>query len=116
MAVKLNHSAVENAKRLIKAGEVERGDTWNWKEHQPTPDEIDKFLNTHTTHEYGLWFLGIDTEFPENNADRYVLPYGDLKIVHKNALASSKKEAANNGYKEIEATIDTLLAMIQNTQ
>ena len=113
MAIKLNESAVENAKKLIKAGEVEHGIKWNWQEHQATTDESDKFLNTHTVKEYGLWFLGIDTTVPDNDKDRYLFPYGDLKIVHKNALIEAKKQVTKNGYKPIEEAIDTLLAMIK---
>jgi hypothetical protein len=113
MAIKLNKSAFENAQKLIKAGEVEHGTKWSWAEHQATNDEINKFLTTHSIKEYGLWFLAIDTAVPENDKSHYQLPYGDLRIVHRNALVEAKRHIAKQGNKEVEEAIDKLLALIQ---
>lgn len=114
MAIKLNEAGFEHAKELIKGGlEVEKK-AGDWEQHKATKDEIDKFLETHYLEEYGLWFLGINTDFPDNDKDRYVYPYGDLKIVHKDALATAIAQATKQGHKEIVEAASKLLEMINN--
>lgn len=89
MALKLNPQAIERAQYIIKAGEIDHTGV----DFLPTQDDIAKFLETHTMEEYGQWFLAIDTEAPENIKDRYLYPYGDFNIVHKQALEHIAKEA-----------------------
>ncbi len=116
MAIKLNEAGFEHAKELISGGlEVERRAD-NWNAHKATADEVAKFLETHYLEEYGLWFLGIDTEAPENSKDRYVFPYGDLKIVHKGALIVAEEEAARKGAKEVQEVAKTLLDLINKSK
>jgi hypothetical protein len=112
MAIRLHEAGFEHAKELIKGGlEVERR-TCDWQKHKPTQDEVAKFLETHYLQEYGLWFLGIDTDAPENDKNRYIFPYGDLKIVHKDALIKAEEEAARQGHEEIQQAAIKLIEMI----
>lgn len=64
MAIVLHSAAVAQAERLINAGEVETFDA-SWAEEKPTPDEVIHFINTHYMKEYGLWFLGKNSKFPD---------------------------------------------------
>lgn len=113
MSLVLNQKAFEYAKKLIKGGlEVETKDC-DWDAHQPTPDEVDKFIENHDIEEYAQWFLGIQTNVDDvNSLDRYQLPFGDLKIVHKGAIIDAQKRAAQHGAKEIENATRELLQMI----
>lgn len=113
MSIKLNPEAIAYAKKLINAGEVEHGD-WDWKNHKATEDEISKYLNTHYMKEYKIWFLGLDTDIPEENKEHYLFPIGDLKIIHKNALVSSAKAAEKAGALEISQAAADLIKIIQN--
>ena len=116
MAIKLNEAGFEHAKELIKGGlEVEKK-AGNWNAHKPTNDEVAKFLETHYLEEYGLWFLGINTDVPENTKERYVFPYGDLKIVHKDALIVAEEDAARKGAKEVQEAAKHLLEMINKSK
>ncbi len=113
MAITLNKAAIEHAKKLIKAGEVER--MANFAGAKPTEDEVDKYINTHYIEEYGLWFLGTDTAKPKSKQG-YIYPTGDLKMIFKSALEESKKKAAAAGHKEIEAAATELIRLIDTTK
>ena len=116
MAIKLNEAGFEHAKELIKGGlEVEKKDC-DWNAHKPTKDEVAKFLENHYLEEYGLWFLGVNTDIPENMRERYVFPYGDLKIVHKTAVLLAEEEAARKGVKEVQEAAKRLLEMINKSK
>lgn len=113
MALKLNEKAYAYAQQLIKGGlEVETKDG-NWQAHQATPDEVNKFVETHDIKEYAQWFLAIDPEINDvNNLARYQLPFGDLKIVHKSALVEAQKKAAQQGAKDVEEAAKKLVQMV----
>ena len=104
MAIKLNPQAIEHAEYIIKAGEVERKN----RDYQATQDEIAKFLKTHNMDEYAQWFLAIDTAIPEDNKDRYLYAYGDLRQVHREALLQVSKQAD----KEIAQAAKQLISLI----
>lgn len=111
MAITLNASAIEHAKKLIQAGEVESlSDDWN--EQKPTPTEVDNFIRTHFMKEYGLWFLGRNSDIKDTNKEHYVYPYGDLKEVQRCALVDSIKQAEKRGHKDIVQAAKELLAIV----
>lgn len=109
-AVHLNKKALEQAERLIKAGEIEGFDS-NWEAEKPTSDELNYYLNTHTTEEYGLWFLGINPSMPKEVKEHYEYPYGDLKTVQRSALVDTHQRAQKNGHNEIAQAAKRLLEM-----
>ncbi len=111
MPVKLINVAYEHAVKLIKAGEVESFDA-DWSEVAPTPDEVLHFLNSHSMHEYGLWFLGRNSQFPDSAKEHYIYPHGDLKEVQTCALEETLNKAETNGDAEIAQAAKQLLAMI----
>lgn len=111
MPIKLNQSAVERAKYIIKAGEVESfNDDWN--EEKPTPTEVDHFLATHYVKEYGEWFLGKNSDIADTNKEHYVYPYGDLKEVQRCALVDSIAKAEKKGDQEIVRAAKELLELV----
>jgi len=111
MPIKLNQAAVEHAKYLIKAGEVESFDT-DWNEEKPTPTEVDHFMNTHYIKEYGNWFLGKNDQVDDKLKEHYEYPYGDLKEVQHCALVYSLGQAEKRGDKEIAQAAKELLDLI----
>ncbi len=116
MAIKLNKSAYEHAVEIIKNGlEVEPDTNRSWEEEKATDDEEIRYLNTHTLNEYGLWFLGVDTDADPEDRSKFVYPFGDFNVVHKSALLVAKKEAAKNGDKEIEEAARKLLEMVDRS-
>ena len=113
MAIKFNKEAYDHAVRLIEGKlEVNTGND-NWQDIKPTLTEEVEFLDAHTLHEYGLWFLGINTEADPESKNKYEYPYGDLKIVHESALLASLEKAEKHNHHEIKKHIQELLDMIE---
>ena len=110
-AIHLNKKALEQAERLIKAGEIETFDS-NWEAEKPTADEVNHYLDSHYMDEYGMWFLGINPEMPKDVKEYYDYPYGDLKTVQRAALIDTIKRAEKAGHKDVAQVAKRLLAMI----
>lgn len=115
MSIKLHKLAVEQAERLIQANEVATFDK-DWKEEQPTPDEINHYINTHFMTEYGKWYLGINAKFPKETKEHYDYPYGDLKVVQRSALVDTIKRAEKNEDIEIVIAAKRLLQLVDKKE
>jgi hypothetical protein len=110
MAIKLNKDAVDYAIERIRVGEIDALHA-PWSEHQATDDEKDKFLETHDTDEYGLWFLGENDEESSGGKEKYFYPTGDLKLIHLTALEETEQHAHRNGYQDIAQAAQKLLKL-----
>lgn len=108
--MKLNQAAFEQAKSIIKKGEVVKDS--DWSEAQPSPDSENDFLDDVSWEEYGNWFLGLDPDAKENTKGHYGFPYGDFESVHRSALIAAKQRAAQYDYTEIENAVDQLIVKI----
>ncbi len=111
MAITLNKAAVDRAKYLIKAGEIESFDS-NWEAEKPTPSEVERFIDVHDMSEYGEWFLGKNDQFPDNVKQHYEYPHGDLKEVQRSALVHTIAQAEKKGHKEIVKAAKELLELV----
>ena len=111
MSIVLNKAALDRAKYLIKAGEFTSFDS-DWSEEQPTPTEVEEYLEAHDMKEYGEWFLGKNNQFDHEVKEHYEYPYGDLRMVQRSALVHSHSEAEKRGDKEIMHIIEGLIAVI----
>lgn len=112
MAIKLNQAAFDHAKSLIEGGLEVNREAGNWGEAAPTRDETDKFVENHYMSEYGLWFLGIDTDVKEESLQKYEYPTGDLKIIYKSALVDSLEKARKNNHKDVVEAVEKLIKLI----
>ncbi len=110
MKINLHKQALDQAEKLINAGQVS-GHGTNWDTEKPTVDETQHYIETHYITEYGKWFLGIDTTAPKNLKEHYVYPYGDLKVVQRCALVDSHKKAEKAGHTEIAQHAKRLLEL-----
>lgn len=113
MSIKLNKAAFDHAAEIIKDGLEVEHDTSNWNEVKPTVDEQARYLNTHSLDEYGLWFLGINSDADQNSKDKFVYPYGDFSVLHKSALIVAEQQATQAHAHEIKSAAQKLLAMIK---
>lgn len=113
MAIRLNQEAVAHARQMIQQGLEVNHDRGHWEAVQPTKDEVLHFLQTHDLDEYGLWFLGIDEEADQQDPQRYVYPYGDLKIVHMSALLAAESQAQQHQDHDIKKAAHELLQLLQ---
>jgi hypothetical protein len=113
MSIILNKQAYEHAVEIIKDGLEVEHDVSNWEEVKPTPDEQVRHLNTHSLDEYGLWFLGIDTDADKDDKSKFLYPYGDFSVLHKSALIVAEQQATQKHHHEIKVAAQKLLAMIK---
>ena len=110
MAMKLNKAAFDQAKRLIRDGNVVKDS--DWSKAQPSAKEESRFLEDHDWDDYGKWYLARDTEDDKDTKGGHNFPYGDFKKVHRKGLIAAKQRAAQNDYADIEKAADELLEMI----
>lgn len=110
MKINVHKQAIEQAEKLINAGQVANFDA-NWENEKPTADETENYIETHYMTEYGKWFLGIDTTAPKDFKEHYVYPYGDLKVVQRCALVDSHKKAEKAGHQDIAREAKRLLEL-----
>jgi hypothetical protein len=112
MAVNLNKSAFDHAKKLINEGHVELDERDAWSEHQPSADEENEFIRAHGFDEYAKWHLGIDDDEDEDNKGRYKFPYGDFEDVHLCGVISAESRAGQYEYQDIENAAAHLHGML----
>jgi len=112
MAFKLNKAGCEHAAAMIRQGLEVEHETGNWNEVRPTSDEEARYLDTHDIEEYGLWFLGINTDIEANSKEHYVYPYGDFNVVQKSGLIAAEQQAKKDHSDEIANAARTLLELL----
>jgi len=108
--MKLNQKAFDQAKSMIKSGDVVQDS--DWSEVQPAPDEENELLDSKDWDGYMRWFLAIDTDENEETKGHYNFPYGDFKKVHRSAVIAIKQRAGQYDYQNIEDAADKLLEQI----
>lgn len=112
MAVELNKSAFDQAKRLINEGHVVLDEKDAWSEHRPSAEQENEFIRRHGLNEYAKWHLGIDDEKDEHTKGRYKFPYGDFKNVHRCGVISAESRAGQYKYDDIESAAAHLHGML----
>ena len=112
MAVKLHKAGFDHAMAIIQDGLEVEHDSNNWEAVKPTRDEMDHYFNTHTLDEYGLWFLGIDTDADPKSSDKFKYPYGDFSVLHKSGLVAIEKDATMTNNHEIKTAAQKLLQLL----
>ncbi|MET9018752.1 hypothetical protein ABZV93_02090 [Actinopolymorpha sp. NPDC004070] len=102
MATKLNRSAFEHAKQLVRDGKYITDERDAWSEHQPSAADENAYLDKHGYEEYGKWYLGVDDDQNAETKSHYKFPYGDFVKVHRCGVISAESRAGQNDYDDIE--------------
>jgi hypothetical protein len=103
----VNESAVKRARELIDSHQyVVRSE---WRDVQPTAEDQNAFLASHTWDEYGAWHLGLTDGAKDETKARYAFVYGDFRRVHRTGLIACHYRAAEWDHKEIELVAHDLL-------
>jgi hypothetical protein len=113
MAVKLNQSGYDHARKLIREGKTVLDDRDDWSEHRPSTEDENRFIEANGYREYGHWHLGIDDEAAEDTKGRYKFPYGDFKKIHLCAVVSAESRAGQYKHLEIEHAVAHLHGMLE---
>ncbi|MGI8626592.1 MAG: hypothetical protein ACR2J5_08485, partial [Geodermatophilaceae bacterium] len=96
----VNPDAVARARRLIDGRQYVFNSSWG--EVQPTADDENAFLTTHSWEEYADWHLGLSEGASEETKARYAFVYGDLRRVHRMGLIACIYRASEWRHKEVE--------------
>ena len=103
----VNDRAVAQAQRLIDARQYVLDSDWG--EVQPSAEDENRFLQTHSWEEYAAWHLGLTEGANDETKARYAFVYGDLRRVHRSALIACVYRAAEWRHKQIELAAHDLL-------
>jgi hypothetical protein len=112
VTTKLNKTALEHARTLVKRGEVVKDERDDWSEASPSADDENRFLEKHTWADYAKWHLGVDEDKSEETKGRYSFPYGDFSKVRRGGVISAESRAAQNDYDDIAKASKELLELI----
>ena len=106
----VNKAGVARARELIEARQYVLDSDWG--DVQPSAENENAFLESHSWEEYGAWHLGL-TDGPEvETKARYAFVYGDLRRVHRTALIACVYRASEWRHKEIELAAHDLLQVL----
>lgn len=112
MGIELNKPALEQARKLVRGGDVVRDQRDDWSEAAPSADEENAFIEKHGWTEYSHWHLGIDDSKSEETKGRYSFPYGDFAKVRRGGVIALESRAAQNDHDEIAKASKDLLNLI----
>ena len=108
----VNERAVAHARGLIDARQyVLRSD---WGDVQPSAEDENAFLASHTWTEYGEWHLGLTEGASDETKARHAFVYGDFRRLHRMGLIACHYRAAEWRHKEIELAAHDLLQALDN--
>lgn len=115
MTVKLNKKALEHAKFLVSKGQTTKDERDDWSEHAPTAAEQNDYLDKHGWRDYGLWFLGEDSEMDEETKGHYEFPYGDFRRVHRCGVISAESRAGQYDHPEIQHALEEIHELLDGS-
>jgi hypothetical protein len=110
----LNHEAVQHCRELIDAHQyVLRSD---WGASQPTAEEQNDFLESHSWDDYADWHLGLTDGANDETKARYAFVFGDFRRVHRSGLIACVYRAAEWDHKDVELAAHELLQHLDRTR
>jgi hypothetical protein len=109
----LNKEAVTKARSLIESRQYVLNSDWG--DVQPSADDENGFLETHSWPEFAQWHLGLTEGATDETKARYAFVYGDLRRLHRDGLIACVYRASEWGHKEIELAAHDLLQLLDET-
>jgi hypothetical protein len=109
----VNDRAVARAKRLIDSRQYVLQSEWG--EAQPSADDENAFLESHSWEEYAEWHLGLTEDANDETKARYAFVYGDFRRLHRSGLIACQYRAAEWRHKEVELAAHELLQLLDKT-
>ncbi|MEO5840820.1 MAG: hypothetical protein ABIQ73_10165 [Acidimicrobiales bacterium] len=104
---RVNRAGVAKAKALIDARRVVLRSRWT--DVQPSAQDQNAFLASHTWDEYGEWHLAINVNAKENTKAHYAFGFGDFRRIHRTGIIACHYRAAEWDHKAIELDAHRLL-------
>jgi hypothetical protein len=109
----VNKRAVARARRLIDARQYVLDSDWG--EAQPTADDENAFLASHSWDEFAEWHLGLTEGATDETKARYAFVYGDFRRIHRTGLIACQYRAAEWRHKDVELAAHELLQLLDKT-
>ena len=106
----LNTAAMARARRLIDARQYVLDSDWG--ESQPSADQENRYLESHSWDQYAEWHLGLTDGATDETKSRYAFVYGDFRRVHRTGLIACQYRAAEWRHKAIELAAHELLQLL----
>ena len=103
----VNPRAVERAAKLIDARQYVLDSDWG--DVQPSADDENRYLESHSWDEYAAWHLGLTEGANDGTKARYAFVCGDFRRVHRSGLIACRYRAAEWRHKAIELAAHDLL-------
>jgi hypothetical protein len=103
----LNKVAVAHARELIDKRQFVLDSDWG--ESQPSAEDENRFLKSHSWDEYGAWHLGLTAGATDETKARYAFVFGDLRRIHRTGIIACHFRAAEWRHKAIELAAHELL-------
>jgi hypothetical protein len=109
----LNADAVVRARKLIDAHQYVLDSDWG--DRQPSADDENRFLASHSWAEYAAWHLGLTVDATDETKARYGFVFGDFRRIHRSGIIACQYRAAEWRHKEIELAAHELLQHLDRT-
>ncbi len=106
----VNKRAVARARRLIEARQYVLDSDWG--EAQPTADDENAFLASHSWDEFAEWHLGLTEGATDETKARYAFVFGDFRRIHRTGLIACQYRAAEWRHKDVELAAHELLQLL----
>jgi hypothetical protein len=103
----VNRRAVAYARQLIDSGHYVLDSDWG--ESQPTTEDENAFLASHSWKAYAEWHLGLTDGASDETKARHAFVFGDLRRIHRTGLIACEYRAAEWRHKAIELAAHNLL-------
>jgi hypothetical protein len=103
----VNERAIERAHRLIESRQYVLDSDWG--EVQPTAEDENRYLRTHSWDDFAEWHLGLTDGANDGTKARYAFVFGDLRRIHRSGIIACHFRAAEWRHKSIELAAHDLL-------
>ena len=109
----LNDRAVAHARKLIEGRQYVLDSDWG--DRQPTTDDENRFLASHSWADYADWHLGLTDGATDETKARYGFVFGDFRRIHRSGLIACEFRAAEWRHKGVELAAHDLLQLLDKT-
>lgn len=107
--MKLNKTAFEYAKELIKQGKITVEDKWDGVD----TEKENQYIEKEGWDSYKKWYLGINEDANEETKARYSYPFtNDFETIHRKGVIAIKQRSSQYNHKDIFEASSELLEMI----
>jgi hypothetical protein len=107
---RVNEEAVAHARRMIEARQYVLNSDWG--DMQPSAENQNTYLASHSWDEYAAWHLGLTEGASEHTKARYAFVLGDFRRIHRSALIACVYRAAEWRHKHVELAAHDLLQLL----